>query len=176
MQEERFGLLPRDFAVAAVGVAQQGALEARRAVAHLYFGHGQRGDAATAERAFGITENAHRAAADETDPRAHRRGAHFAGGADIGVFVIAVLQGRNPGPVLRPDGNVVEPLPDHRSRQRTHGGPADEFQKASSVKHWRLLTCGRQSRRYWHWCCQGDWDQRDMPHTATSSWCSGCSP
>ena len=51
----------------------------------------------------------------------------------------------------------------------------DEFQKASSVKHWRLLTCGRQSMRCWHWCCQGDWDWHDMLRTATSSWCSGCS-
>ena len=172
--EQLFGLFPTDFTVAAVGVAEQGPFQAGRAVAHLHFGFRERGNAA-AERALGIGEHAHGTVADKADFGARCGGAHLADRADVGVFMIAVLQGGNPRPVLRPDGDVVQSLPNHRSRQRTHGDPADEFQKASSVKHWRLLTCGRQSMRCWHWCCQGGWDQRDMPHTATSSWCSDCS-
>src|SRR5699024_5675658 len=173
-EQQLFSLFPRDFPVGPVRAAEQGPLEAGRAVAHLDFGGGQRGDAA-AKRALRIAEDAHGTPAHEADFGGPGGRAELADRADIRVFVVAVLQGRDPRPVLRPDGDIVQTLPDHRSRQRTHGGPADEFQKASSVKHWCLLTCGRQSTRCWHWCCQSDWDWHGMLHTATSSWCPGCS-
>ena len=148
LNQERLGVLPLDGLELALAHLFQGRLDAGRAVHELGASRAHGAHAALAHGIGGVARHGKGKPANGLDLDGATGGAKFAQ-SGLG-FHLARVQAGNPRPVLRPDGYIIQALPDDRREQGACNASHDDFDESSTIqthlKH-PSFTCGRRGRR-----------------------------
>ena len=129
--KDGFGLFPGDGHIGAVGGAAQRSFKTRGTHAKFGFGGGERGHGPVGHGVVLVADGAHGHAGHGAHKESGAGRAQFAHSGQI--FAFALLEARNPAPVLGPVHGVVKSVPDDGRRHEAHGPAGGKFKKSSSI-------------------------------------------